>query len=57
MTSSKLSAKASMPPASSAVAMFGSTTWRKVWKPSAPRSIDASISEPEVRRNRASTLL
>ncbi len=35
-----------MPPASSAVPMLGRTTWRKVWKPSAPRSIDASISEP-----------
>src|SRR5574343_1665222 len=57
MISSKLSANASMPPASSAVAMFGSTTWRKVWKPSAPRSIEASSSEAEVRRKRAMTLL
>ena len=43
--------------ASRAVPMFGSTTCRKVWKPSAPRSIDASISEPDSRRKRATALL
>ena len=35
----------------------GSSTYRNVWMPDAPRSIDASITEPEVRRRRASTLL
>jgi len=39
-------------PASSAVAMLGSTTWRKVCQPSAPRSIDASRREG-FRRSRA----
>ncbi len=57
ITSSKLSAKASMPPASSAVARFGSTTCRKVCSPSAPRSIDASIHDEAMRRKRATTLL
>ena len=33
MTSSKDRAKASMPPARSAVAMLGRTMWRKVWNP------------------------
>jgi predicted NBD/HSP70 family sugar kinase len=57
ITSSKDSAKASMPPATSAVPILGRITWRKVWKPSAPRSIDASTSDPEVRRKRAMALL
>ena len=57
ITSSNDNANASMPPASSAVAMFGRITWRSVWKPSAPRSIEASISARFVRRKRASTLL
>ena len=39
------------------LANVGRTTWRKVWNPSAPRSIDASISERRVRRSRATALL
>ena len=57
MTSSKDSANASRPPATSAVAITGSVTWRNVCQPSAPRSIEASISDVCVRRSRASTLL
>ena len=57
MTSSKDSANASMPPATTEVEMSGNVTSRKVWKPFAPRSIAASMSEPCVRRNRAMTLL
>jgi hypothetical protein len=57
MTSSKDSAKASMPPASSAVASDGRMMCRNVWKPLAPRSIDASTRLRLVRRKRASTLL
>ena len=57
MTSSNDSAKASMPPASSAVPICGRITWRKVWKPLAPRSIDASMRLPDSRRNRAMALL
>src|SRR6516162_3445105 len=52
ITSSKLRAKASMPPANRAVATFGSTTWRNVWKLLAPRSIEASMSVGELRRSR-----
>ena len=57
ITSSNDSANASSPPATSAVAIIGSVTWRNVCQPSAPRSIDASTSEDCVRRSRASTLL
>ena len=57
MISSNDSANASMPPASSAVALCGSTMCRKVCQPSAPRSIDASIQLCGMRRRRATTLL
>ncbi len=57
ITSSNESAKASSPPATSAVESTGHTTKRNVCHPSAPRSIDASTSDGEVRRSRASTLL
>ena len=57
ITSSKESANASSPPATSAVEITGQITKRNVCHPSAPRSIDASTSEREVRRSRASTLL
>ena len=57
ITSSKDSANARRPPATSAVDSTGQVTNRKVCQPSAPRSIDASISEGDVRRSRASTLL
>ena len=55
--SSHESANASRPPATSAVPITGSVTKRKVWKPVAPRSADASKNEPDVRRSRAITLL
>ena len=57
MISSNESAKASRPPATSAVAMFGSVMWRKVCHGSAPRSAEASSIEPDIRRSRAITLL
>src|SRR2546422_9455489 len=50
-------AKASKPPATRAVERLGSRTYRNVCHPSAPRSIDASTSEPGVLRRRAITLL
>ena len=40
-----------------AVEMTGKVTKRKVCQPSAPRSIDASVSDVCVRRSRATTLL
>ena len=55
--SSNESAKARSPPASSAVRTNGNVTWRKVCHASAPRSIDASSIERDVRRSRAMTLL
>ena len=57
ITSSNESANASSAPEISAVEIVGSVTSRNVCQPSAPRSIDASVSEPGVRRSRASTLL
>jgi pimeloyl-ACP methyl ester carboxylesterase len=57
MTSSNDSAKASMAPATTEVEIRGSVTSRNTWKPLAPRSMAASISDPCVRRSRASTLL
>ena len=39
------------------VAIIGSVTKRNVCQPSAPRSMEASMSEDCVRRRRASTLL
>ena len=47
MISSNDSAKASSPPATSAVRMFGRVTRRNVCHGSAPRSADASSIEPE----------
>src|SRR5262245_66208619 len=46
-----------MPPARSAVPICGRTTHQEVWKPLAPRSIEASMRLPESRRNRAIALL
>src|SRR5581483_8611874 len=57
ITSSKESANASSAPETSAVEIDGSVTYLKVWNPSAPRSIDASVSDPGTRRSRATTLL
>ena len=57
MISSNESANASSAPAMSAVRIAGSVTWRNVCQPSAPRSIDASTIDPDVRRSRAITLL
>ena len=57
ITSSNESANASSAPETSAVEMVGKVTYRKVCKPSAPRSIEASDSEVGVRRSRATTLL
>ena len=57
MISSKERAKASRPPAASAVFMLGKVTKRKVCQVWAPRSAEASSKEPEVRRRRATTLL
>ena len=56
-TSSNERANASRPPATSAVESTGQVTKRKVCQPSAPRSADASSSEGDERRSRASTLL
>src|SRR3954469_22057134 len=50
-------ASANSAPAISAVRIEGKVTRRNVWKPLAPRSRDASSSEGDSRRNRASTLL
>ena len=57
MISSKDRAKASSPPARSAVEMAGIVTNRKVCHPSAPRSMEASASVVGVRRSLATTLL
>jgi hypothetical protein len=57
MISSKESANASRAPASSADRSAGKVTNRNVWAPSAPRSIDASSSDRDTRRSRATTLL
>ena len=57
MISSKLSANASSPPASSAERISGNVTRRNVVKLPAPRSIDASSRSPPSRRSRAITLL
>ena len=57
MISSKESAKASRPPATSAVFIVGRVTKRKVCQLSAPRSAEASSKEAELRRRRAITLL
>src|SRR5439155_3128868 len=57
ITSSSETANASSAPPTSAVEITGSVTKRKVCHPSAPRSIDASVSETCVRRIRAATLL
>ena len=51
------SANASRPPAISAVDSTGQTMNRNVCQPSAPRSCEASISDGDDRRRRASTLL
>ena len=55
--SSNDSANARSAPDTTAVDSSGNVTHRNVCRPWAPRSIDASISEPEVRRSRAITLL
>ena len=55
--SSNDSANARRAPATIAVRIYGNVTYRNVCQPSAPRSIDASISEVGVRRSRAITLL
>src|SRR5207245_9582450 len=57
MTSSKERAEASKAPAISAVEISGRVTSTNDRQPLAPRSMAASISEEEVRRSRASTLL
>ena len=57
MISSKESANASNAPAMSADRITGKVTYRKVCQGSAPRSADASTSDPGVRRIRAMTLL
>jgi hypothetical protein len=57
MISSNDSAKASIPPASSAVAICGSSTKRKVCRLFAPRSIEASTQLFGSLRSRATTLL
>ena len=57
MTSSNDSAKASSAPDTSAVDSVGTVIVRNAKKPCAPRSADASYSDPDTRRSRASTLL
>ena len=57
MISSKLSAKASMPPARSAERSCGRVTSRKVVSTPAPRSAEASSRLVPIRRSRACTLL
>jgi len=57
ITSSNESAKASRAPESSAVDSIGTVIVLNVNQPWAPRSADASYSEPETRRSRAITLL
>lgn len=56
VTSSKLSANARSAPETSAVAMVGSVTKRKLDRPDAPQSALASSRVLEVRRNQAITL-
>ena len=55
--SSKLSANARIPPASSAERISGNVTSRNVCTPPAPRSADASNRFGDIRRSRATTLL
>src|SRR3954463_13878219 len=55
--SSNDSANESSAPATSAVRIVGRVTSLNVWKPDAPRSRDASSSDGDTRRRRASTLL
>src|SRR5512132_3294193 len=55
--SSKESAKARRAPEIRAVRIAGKVTYRKLCQPLAPRSIDASTSDPGVRLSRAITLL
>src|SRR6185503_5904913 len=55
--SSKESANARRAPEIRAVRIAGNVTYRKLCQPLAPRSIDASTSDPGVRRSRAITLL
>src|SRR3712207_4761202 len=57
MTSSNDSANASRAPASSALRSAGKVTWRNVWNVDAPRSADASSSDADIRRSRATALL
>ena len=57
MISSKLSAKASNPPASNAERSCGKVTNLKVVHKPAPRSADASSKLPPIRRSLAITLL
>ena len=57
MTSSNESANASSAPETSAVAVMGRVTRSRVCQPRAPRSIDASASEPGSLRSRAMMLL
>jgi len=57
ITSSNDRPKASSAPDTSAVAVSGSVTWRSVCQPRAPRSMDASDSEPGRRRSREIRLL
>ena len=57
MISSKERAKASRAPATRALRMVGSVTRVNVCQGSAPRSAEASSSEPDMRRRRAIALL
>jgi hypothetical protein len=57
MISSNDRANASTPPASRAVARFGTITYRNVCQPDAPRSAEASTTFGDIRRRRATTLL
>ena len=57
MISSNDRAKASSAPAISAVRIAGKVMRRKVVNVSAPRSVDASSNERDVRRSRAMALL
>ena len=57
MTSSNDRPKASSAPDTSAVAVSGSMMKRSVCQPRAPRSEDASASDPDIRRSRAIRLL
>src|SRR4051812_14267663 len=55
--SSNDSANDSSAPATSAVRIVGTVTYRKVCQPLAPRSCEAHVSDSDTRRRRASTLL